>query len=681
MERLNFNSDGKLVAVDSGSLPKHKSKPNFSKYNPTPTNKNLSTSSSLKFLQEETPELTEIFDNPNWSLYNSENQALNPLTFSNGKTQEDIVKEITSLISEGKKVIFLHGVCGSGKSAIALNVARSLNGKASIVVPIKSLQKQYEQDYVNKTYLVKPNGKKMRIAMITGRDNHDSIIEPGKSCADPFLPDTIKLTEKNYNQLKEYYKENPFINSNTVPSINKLKRISVAPSNPHWSPILPAEIEINVLKDATKRKYLGMYGREYIFYHRKPGCSYYDQYLSYLDADVIIFNSAKYLAESSMGRKPQTDVDIIDEADEFLDSLSNQIDLNLSRLSQTLRMLVPDSDQAIDSIKKILNLIDAEETKIRAIGFEKEQVHHIDDTNIKKILQIILEDTELQAEIAIDETNYSNQALEAAKNFKDSFKDTYLMYSKDENNLHAELVTTNLAQKFNQLVDGNRALVLMSGTLHSESVLKNIFGLENFATVEAETLNQGSVEIHMTGKEFDCRYSNLRTPDARKNYLQAFSQALEKAKRPTLIQVNAYSDLPTDEETLKYNITNITSKEALLSQQQDDKVGKRIQLFKSGFNETLFTTRASRGIDFPGDTCNSIVFTKYPNPNVRDIFFTILQKTHPDYYWDFYKDKAEREFLQRLYRAVRSKDDHVYILSPDTRVLDAVKKLQTSNSH
>ena len=70
------------------------------------------------------------------------------------------------------------------------------------------------------------------------------------------------------------------------------------------------------------------------------------------------------------------------------------------------------------------------------------------------------------------------------------------------------------------------------------------------------------------------------------------------------------------------------------------------------------------------------MFTKYPNPNVKDTFWKILQKTHPEFYWEFYRDKAWRGFLQRIYRALRSPDDHVKILSPDTRVLDAVKKLQ-----
>jgi Rad3-related DNA helicase len=70
------------------------------------------------------------------------------------------------------------------------------------------------------------------------------------------------------------------------------------------------------------------------------------------------------------------------------------------------------------------------------------------------------------------------------------------------------------------------------------------------------------------------------------------------------------------------------------------------------------------------------VFTKYPNPNIGDTFWKVLKKNHPNYFWDFYKDKARREFLQRIYRAVRSRDDHVYILSPDKRVMDSVRLLQ-----
>jgi Rad3-related DNA helicase len=74
--------------------------------------------------------------------------------------------------------------------------------------------------------------------------------------------------------------------------------------------------------------------------------------------------------------------------------------------------------------------------------------------------------------------------------------------------------------------------------------------------------------------------------------------------------------------------------------------------------------------------CNSVIFTKYPNPDIRGAFWNVLKETHPDYFWEFYKDKARRDFLQRIYRAVRSRNDHAFILSPDSRVLNAVRALQ-----
>jgi Rad3-related DNA helicase len=642
------------------------------------TNENESeeirTSENLEFLKEEV-KVENKSDRTFWSLYR-EDKVLEPLKFSNGKTQEDVVKEVVDLIENGKRVIFLHGVCGTGKSAIALNIARAL-GKTAIVVPVKGLQKQYEQDYMGNMHLIKRNGKRMKIAMITGRENHDSIIEPGKSCAYPFLPDTIKIVERNKDKLKKFYLENPFVSNSAPPSLKRLKRISIAPANPYWGPILPAEIEINQLRDAKKKKYLGMKDREFIFYHRKQGCSYYDQYLAYLEADVIIFNSAKYLAEVSLGRKPSTEVDIIDEADEFLDKFSNSVELNLTRLAAALKILMPDSERAKNSIKKIMNLIDLEETNKRALGVNEEKVYGIEETKIGDMLKEFMFNPELEVEIELDDTNYGNAALEAARDFHDSLKDTYLTYRKEDDNLLVRLVTTNLAKKFNEIVDGNKALVLMSGTLHNDEVLKNIFGIEDYGRVEAETLNQGSIEIMKTGKEFDCRWANFYSGRyTREEYLKVLEHVVARAEKPALVHVNAFSDLPNIEEAATHQILNLSSSEDLKIAQENDKNGDAILEFKKGKNNTLFTTKCSRGIDFPGDTCKSVVFTKYPNPNVKDTFWQILEKTHADYYWEFYRDKARREFLQRIYRAVRSKDDHVYVLSPDSRVLDAVRELQ-----
>ncbi|MEK6912425.1 MAG: helicase C-terminal domain-containing protein [Nanoarchaeota archaeon] len=686
MGKLLFDANGRLMAnssmrdlkVGDFTLDGRKDKKtNYKKFERAGTNEllePLKTSSSLEFLKED-GDVGDIISKDYWSLYSGE-EKLEPLKFTNNKTQEDVVREVVEL-SKNHKVIFIHGTCGSGKSAIALNIARVL-GKSSIVVPIKTLQKQYEEDYIGKKYLRKSDGKKMKIAMITGRDNHDSIIIPGSSCADPTLPENIKLVEKNERKIMEYVKANPFISNSNALTLENVRRFTIAVANPYWSPILPATFDLKSLTDAKKIKYKGVNGQDHIFYHRKKGCSYYDQYLAYVDADVTIFNSAKYRAEISLGRKPLTEVDIIDEADEFLDEFFQQDELNLSRLLASTKGFYPESNLSKKSLEKIKRLIDLEEQNKRATGVKEDIVFHISDTKLKEILEEFNSSLDLESEITLDELNYLNKAVETARTFEHSLDKLYLTYRKnEEGNLLVKLVSTDISGKFKDLLNKTKVLIFMSGTLHSDNIIKNIFEINDFKIVQAEELNFGSTEIVATGKEFDCKYSNFTSSrHSREDYLRALSACVEKAQPPVLIHVNAFKDLPSQEEIEKFGLDNLRSSEKLKSEQSEDKEGQAIIQFKKGMSKYLFTTKCSRGIDFPGEMCNSIIFTKYPNPNVSDTFWKVLQKTHSAYYWEFYKDKAWRGFLQRIYRALRSPYDKVNILSPDIRVLESVKQLQ-----
>ena len=699
MGKLLFDSNGRLLKQEAhknlkigdytiGGIAGRKKETAIEKAEKEP----LKTTASLEFLKEELEESetqgnllngntkTDDFGiNNYWSLYLNEKgieTKLLPLKFTNNKTQEDVVKEVVEL-SKKHKVIFIHGTCGSGKSAIALNIARIL-GKSSIVVPVKALQKQYEEDYLTKKYLRKKDGRKMKIAMITGRDNHDSIINPGISCADPFLPENIKIVERNSAKILEYVKQNPFINNPGNLTFENVRRFTIAVANPYWSPILPANFELKSLTDAKRIRYKGVNGQEHIFYHRKKGCSYYDQYLAYMDADVTIFNSAKYRAEISLGRKPLTEVDIIDEADEFLDEFFQQDELNLTRLLASARSFYPESSFSQKSLEKIKKLIELEEQNKKAIGIREDDVFHISETKIEEILQEFNSSLDLESEITLDELNYLNKAVETANTFEHSLDKLYLTYRKnEEGNLLIKLVSTDISGKFKDLLNKTKILIFMSGTLHSDSIIKNIFEINDFKIVQAEELNFGSTEIVATGKEFDCKYSNFSSnTHSREDYLAALSKCMEKAQAPVLIHVNAFKDLPTEDEIKRLGFSNLMSAEKIKEDQREDKEGILVSNFKKGLSKSLFTTKCSRGIDFPGEMCNSIIFTKYPNPNVSDTFWKVLKKTHPDYYWEFYKDKAWRGFLQRIYRALRSPYDKVKILSPDIRVLERVKMLQ-----
>ncbi len=658
-----------------------------------------------------------------WSLYktNSENEDvfLPPLVFSNKKSQQDVVDEIISEIKKQTKVIFIRGVCGTGKSAIALNIAKEL-GKSSVVVPVKSLQKQYENDYTDKKYLLKDNGKRLNIKIITGRNNfecpflkenyeiskkletplkesreknlkltsfYDETYEPSSnqknsdensffdfSCDNPFIPCKIEIKEKNMHQIKEYLKQNQRINLKDFNSINEVKRLSIAPVCPYWSPIIPAEIKLRVLDDATQKNYNGLLNIEYTFHHRKQGCGFYDQYQSYINSDVMIFNSQKYILENLMNRKPATEIEIIDECDEFLDSFSSQKKINFNRLHSALFSVFAETSDSQEKINQILKLT-SEIINDKSIEnyISENKIFPLKQTKIFNIIEKFL-DYKFMNSIECDEENYAYNVEETARVFESLLDETYVCFSKEDKNIVARLVTTNLEKRFKEILDKNKIFVMMSGTIHSEKVLQDIFGLKDFKIIEAETQTPGKVTELKTGMEINCRYSNFTTNKiSRKQYLLALNKCIETAKKPILVHVNSFKDLPTIQEVAELNL-NLMTREKLKQIQNSDKQNKTIKLFKKGFLKILYSTKCNRGIDFPGNTCNSIVLTKYPYPNISSLFWKILRLTKPEYYNEFYIDKAKREFLQRVYRGLRFQDDHIFLLSPDSRVFGHFNK-------
>ena len=637
-----------------------------------------------------------------WSLYEGD-KFLKPLKFSNGKNQEDIVNEILELFNKGKRIVFIHGVCGSGKSGIALNLAKEL-GKSSIVVPSKTLQRQYKKDYENEKSLLKDNGGKLDIRVITGRNNHEckflkenekffdlrkerdanlnnifenqrkresDSVDKDKSADNPKAPCKIEIKEKNMDKIREYLKQNQKVNLKNIGDIKDVKRLPLASVCPYWSPVYPKEYDLS-FDNAEKREYEGLDGEKFVFYVRKPGCAFYEQFHSYIDADVIVFNALKYKIESLMNRKPLTEVEIIDECDEFLDGFSNQKSINLDLFENSLMYVPFDDDNGKDfkEMFEILKHLKKDRRVLRAV--ESEEIIPLKETGIYDLFRILLESGEL-FEYA-DEESYIFDVEETAKMFEGFLDETYVVFNRNKNNnqLIANVVTTNLSKKFQELIDKNKHLVLMSGTLHSEDVLRDVFGLKDFEIIEAETTQQGQIDIKRTGLEKNCKYSNFKNGNhSRQKYLEALDKCVEVSEKPTVVQVNGFNDLPNKEEKDSLGLRNLETRERVREKQSRENEEKTINDFKSGWAEVLFSTKVSRGVDFPGEECRSIVFTKYPNPNVKDAFWKILNQTKPLEYWKFYKDKARRELLQKIYRGLRFREDHLWLLSPDSRVLEA----------
>jgi hypothetical protein len=250
-----------------------------------------------------------------WSLFEKRSregverhEELKPKIFSSGKSQEAIVDEVVKEINNKRKIIFIHGTCGTGKSAIALNIAREL-GKASVIVPIKNLQRQYEGDYMDKKFLLKQNKDKMKINMITGRANHKCLylqenkkeiletaikeknanlfdifenreekkdkLKEDESCNNYLLPCKIEIKQKNLRTLKKYYLENPERKNNKDLDLKNARRLAIAPACPYWCPILKEDSKIKL--EGKKKKYKSISGESFILV-RKEGCPYYKQF-------------------------------------------------------------------------------------------------------------------------------------------------------------------------------------------------------------------------------------------------------------------------------------------------------------------------------------------------------------------------------------------------------------------
>jgi Rad3-related DNA helicase len=622
-----------------------------------------------------------------WSLYkktndpdsvnpfDSDGEMLDPLKFSNGKTQADVVKETLDAINEGNKIIFLKGVCGTGKSAIALNLARHFK-KTSIIVPIKSLQQQYEKDYTQKKFIMGKDNKPLKIAVIKGRNNFRCPFS-GERADDQDLPCTIEIKTKNTEQLLKYVEKNPAVEKEDFSEASDIRRMNIAPACPHWAPLMPAEINPKGLPEFDKKKYEAVCGKEYALFSRKKGCGYYDQYKSYADADVLIFNSMKYQIETSMGRKPKTDIEIIDECDEFLDSFANERKINLNRLHSALSGLMPSDQEKRTKIKELLHSINDILFNPPEIEIEK-----IKDTPIIKLIEVILENPNLAED---EELNYYNSVVETSRIFENLLDETYLAVSKiekesnqrglfggssNEDTIILNLVSINLAQKLQELIDQNKVLVMMSGTVHSEQVLRDIFGLDEFKMIEAETENPGEIKKQRTGVERNCSFSNFSNGSITRNmYLKIMDLCMANAKPPTLVHVSAFKDLPTEEENNKLKFDNLITQERLRDLQSRGNTA--VDEFSSGEEDVLFTTKCSRGVDFAGEKCNSIVVTRFPYPNIQGLFWKILKKEQPEKFMEFYMDKARRELVQKVARGVRFKGDKVDLWSPDIRVHNA----------
>lgn len=534
-----------------------------------------------------------------WELTDKNGQIVQPRTYSNCKTQESVVNEVVDSFDDNKFVVLLGGV-GTGKSAIALHVIKHFNRSGIIVVPTKVLEHQYQDDYCGDGKYHIPD---LDVEFMVGKGNFKcpwsgdrwSCTHSGEPCNRPLNKDAEET------------------------------RLKAAYVCKYWSPVYPS----TMLQAA--RKYLDSYTHTIHSYTSTGGdkawlcasepCPYYLQFKHYVNPCALLMNAAKWDIETAIERKPAVEIEIIDEADEFLDGLSYQTRLDTKMFDALAK------ENTID--RAVLKELETEfEELVRDNeGYEGKLQHEI----MVYVQQFVkeLEDCPPSSSV-FDKYSKLNQIL--------------------ENALHAYINVTHNAMvvfmprpdiTLKKIFAKSKRVLFMSATMQSKQVLKEIFGIEPHIVV-AEDTNPGVLKLTTTGQESAVTYQSWQQKEFQQRYHKLLSHIVNVATKPCLVQVHAKKYVPPEHAH---------------------------RLLDDGFvNGVWWSTRTDRGIDLPDEKCRSIVVMKYPLPDMNDVVLKTMRQLLGDgKFWSYMNDMATRQLIQQCGRGVRSADDWVEIYSPDSK--------------
>lgn len=576
-----------------------------------------------------------------WGLYSCEGEPVKPWIFSNGKSQEEVIDEILEAF-ESHRIVLLKGGVGSGKSIIASTICGAM-GRGVINVPVKALQEQYRRDYEGRLS-IRLGDRALRIQVLKGRDNYacEWHRDKGYRCSRRSLVCTMPL------------------DSDTP-------RWSVAGRCPYWSPIYPGKIKALIDSIGCElREYDSVIGTQYI-YLRKKACGYYAQNLAYAEADVVVYNNAKWFVDTAMGRKTRVEVEVFDEGDLFLDTLSTKTRLT----ERTLARLKSEAEEAGRELVKNHRRREASILKSKAedviLWFEEllkkgrgEAPRELDGL-VEDYLTVLIEF------LGLLNTEFADNLRMRLENLMYYKRETYFYTEPGAVNFFISDPSIVLRTLMEKSAD---KLLLMSATLQSPEVVEKIYNFNDFAYVEGEPRMMGRVYPRRLGTESPVNWRNWKKPGFRHGYWDALSWIIEKARRPTLVQIHAYQYLPEEEE---YPLLPTQGFARQMDQEEN------IAMFRVGREELLFSTKTDRGIDLPDDTCRSIVLMKYPYPGLKDPFFAVMRrKLGEEAFWEYYHDLAWREFQQQIGRGLRNPGDWVEVWSPDLLVHKRLRALKVS---
>jgi len=566
-----------------------------------------------------------------WNLYR-DGGLVPPLIYSDGRTQEDVVQEILDMFKEGKRIVFLQGAVGTGKSAIALNLISHFKRGGIVVVPTKVLQKQYADDYCKRNRFKIKSGKSfLRIDEIKGRDNFRCLLKKC-SASNRELPCTRSLSKGE--RRVDAAKHCPFFSSIVHKKFKETAEEEL-------------ECEYESLEylacDKTKR---------FVLRRGKKICTYYKQFKAYAESDVIVMNSAMWLTETlATGRKPLRDIEVIDECDLLLDSLTFEKSISyftLKKMREAIKEYEKDARRkhsplaalqelanVMKHVKKLYEWMNDIEDKFMEL-LRKRYRGRARDCDIKFLRYF----ADLHREV-----HGGSETLDFLLQFSDAL---YVVVESER----ITFFVPNMKLVMRKLLENSaRHILMMSATLQSEEVLRDFYGLKNFGIVIGESQNPGELRLMKCGCEETINVKKWHDEQFKAKYWNTVEKMIKSATPPTLVQVHALKYLPTQ------------IREAVKKQ-------KSVKV-----EEAIYSTTMTRGVDLKDDLCRSVVLLKCPFSDLSSpILQAIRNYVGEGVFWEYYHDMMRRNLIQYVGRGLRHMEDWVEVWSPDRLVHTYIKK-------
>lgn len=445
-------------------------------------------------------------------------------------------------------------------------------------------------------------------------------------------------------------------------------------------------------------------------------CPYYGQFYSYIFSDVIVMNSAKWYLETMIGRKPITNMEIFDEGDYWLDNQAVEIEF----LRSSIDRIIPIDNRTQRMKKDTLALFDLTFRDIKSKSEEQMKTKNISivDASTYKNLFINLQSTLNEFKKYMDDNDAIDKKLvdiATVIKYADRASISYKEGKRDETKI-IKVFIPYPDKLLKELFDkSSKNIILTSGTIHTNFVLSNLFGINNdnyiVELIYGRKESPGKLRcIKPKDGLLKVTHTAWQSPQFREYYYKRLNYILDNLK----IHIDKITNKPGEGKIIvltpakKYtegieNRIDVFIDFARGIQDEDD-IRKMINTNLSDYmsntledvrkikpadiqldgdvlrtnQQIIISTRMIRGVDLKDDKCRAVVMTKWPISDISAGYNQALRKRFGDNtFWRIMHDKAEREAIQYVCRGLRHELDWEYFSSPDSMAFDNVFRLFT----